>query len=141
MKSSSFLFGIIGTLLIALTTTGINNFQISKEVDEQPIFKEEKRALKKVDLLGTYIVKSDKNSKLTLKNDGTYELIISVCEKHITLTGKYELTNTKLKLKNTASSYEDLKDNEELSFTIVDENIIKSDESLMCTSQGTLFEK
>ena len=141
MKSSSFLFGIIGTLLIALTTTGINNFQISKEVDEQPLFKEEKRALKKVDLLGTYIVKSDKNSKLTLKNDGTYELIISVCEKHITLTGKYELTNTKLKLKNTANSYEDLKDNEELSFTIVDENIIKSDESLMCTSQGTLFEK
>ena len=141
MKSSSFLFGIIGTLLIALTTTGINNFQISKEVDEQPLFKEEKRALKKVDLLGTYIVKSDKNSKLTLKNDGTYELIISVCEKHITLTGKYELTNTKLKLKNTANFYEDLKDNEELSFTIVDENIIKSDESLMCTSQGTLFEK
>ena len=141
MKSSSFLFGIIGTLLIALTTTGINNFQISKEVDEQPLFKEEKRALKKVDLLGTYIVKSDKNSKLTLKNDGTYELIISVCEKHITLTGKYELTNTKLKLKNTANFYEDLKDNEELSFTIVDENIIKSDESLMCTSQVTLFEK
>lgn len=141
MKSSSLLFGLIGTILIALTTSGINNLQIKNEVDDHPLFMEEKRVLKKVDLLGTYTVKSDKNSKLTLNNDGTYVLIIDVCEKHITLNGRYELTNTKLKLKNTANSYEDLKGNEELSFTILDENLIKSDESLVCTVQGTLFEK
>ena len=140
MKGSSLLFGIIGTIIIALTT-GINGLQPVNEIEDKPLFMEEKRVLKKVDLLGTYIVKDDKNVKLTLKNDGTYELTISVCEKYITLNGRYELTDTRLKLKNTANSYDDLEGNEELSFTIMGDNLIKSDESLICTVQGTLFEK
>ena len=140
MKGSSLLFGIIGTIIIALTT-GINGLQPVNEIEDKPLFMEEKRVLKKVDLLGTYIVKDDKNVKLTLNNDGTYELTISVCEKYITLNGRYELTDTRLKLKNTANSYDDLEGNEELSFTIMGDNLIKSDESLICTVQGTLFEK
>ena len=140
MKGSSLLFGIIGTIIIALTT-GINGLLPANEIEDKPLFMEEKRVLKKVDLLGTYIVKDDKNVKLTLKNDGTYELTISVCEKYITLNGRYELTDTRLKLKNTANSYDDLEGNEELSFTIMGDNLIKSDESLICTVQGTLFEK
>ena len=140
MKGSSLLFGIIGTIIIALTT-GINGLLPVNEIEDKPLFMEEKRVLKKVDLLGTYIVKDDKNVKLTLKNDGTYELTISVCEKYITLNGRYELTDTRLKLKNTANSYDDLEGNEELSFTIMGDNLIKSDESLICTVQGTLFEK
>ena len=140
MKGSSLLFGIIGTIIIALTT-GIKGFLPANEIEDKPLFMEEKRVLKKVDLLGTYIVKDDKNVKLTLNNDGTYKLTISVCEKYITLNGRYELTDTRLKLKNTANSYDDLEGNEELSFTIMGENLIKSDESLICTVQGTLFEK
>ena len=37
--------------------------------------------------------------------------------------------------------YDDLDGNEELSFTIIDGNTIKADESLVCTMQETLFEK
>ena len=141
MKSSSLFFGILGTIAIALATSSVNGMQAKIYDDDQPLIIEQKRTLKKNDLLGTFIVKNDKNTKLTLKNDGTYSLYINVCEKYLHLTGKYELTDTKLKLKNSASSYEDLEANEELSFTIVDRNTIKSDESLVCTVQETLFEK
>ncbi len=141
MKSSSLFLGLIGTVAIAFVTTNINNVQTKIYDSDAPLHIEEKRVLKKNDLLGTYIVKNDKNTKLTLNNDGTYSLSINVCEKYLELSGRYELTDTKLKLKNSADSYDDLNGNEELSFTIVDEKSIKSDESLVCTTQETLFEK
>lgn len=141
MKSRSLFFGILGTIAIAFATSSVNSMQAKIYDEEQPLIIEQRRTLKKKDLLGTYIVKNDKNAKLTLYNDGTYSLYINVCEKYLNITGTYELTDTKLKLKNSANSYQDLEGNEELSFTIVDENTIKSDESLVCTVQETLFEK
>ena len=141
MKSSSLFFGLIGMIAIAIASTQINNIQIRVYDSEIPLLNSQTRTLKKNDLLGTYIVKNDKNAKLTLNDDGTYSLSINVCEKYITLSGSYELTDTKLKLKNSANSYEDLEGNEELSFTILDDKSIKSDESLVCTTQETLFEK
>ena len=141
MRSSSLLLGLVATVALAFVTTNLNNMQTKLYDGEIPTYNEQRKSLKKSDVLGTYIVKNDKNTKLTLNNDGTYLLVINVCEKYITLSGVYELTDTKLKLRNSADSYEDLYGNEELSFTIVDEKSIKSDESLVCTTQETLFEK
>ena len=63
-------------------------------------------------------------------------------ERDNTKTGKYELMDSKLKLYNESNlMYEDLAGNMELSFTIVNDNTIKSLEKLVCTEEGTLFEK
>ena len=87
------------------------------------------------------MVKDDKHVKLTLNDNGTYSLAINVCENYLLLSGNYELRDSKLILKNTNEMYEDLIGNEELSFTIIDNKSISSDESLVCTVQKTLFEK
>ncbi len=144
MRSNSLFLGIVGTFAVAVATTSINNFRANASItnqDDNVIVKESVSIPKKKDLLGTYIVKNDKNTKLTLKNDGTYSLTINVCKKYLLLTGTYDLRDSKLTLKNKSKYHEDLNGNEELSFTIIDEKTIKSDESLVCTSQETLFEK
>ena len=144
VRSNSLFFGIIGTFAVALAATNVESLQTNASITNQEdygIVTESVSIPKKNDLLGTYTVKSDKNTKLTLKNDGTYSLTINVCKKYLLLTGTYELRDTKLKLKNKSTYHDDLKGNEELSFTIVDENQIISDESLVCTTQETLFEK
>ena len=96
---------------------------------------------KKSDLIGTYTVKSDKKSFISLNNDGTYNLTINVCNDYLTLSGTYELRDSKLILKNNINDYDDLNNNKELNFTIIDSNKIKSDENLVCIPQETLFEK
>lgn len=141
MKNNSLFFGIIGTIAIAFAVTNVNSMQTKIYYGDKDPNLIEKRVLKKNDLLGTYTVKGDKNSNISLNNDGTYSLTINVCEKYLTLKGEYELADTKLKLKNNNYLYDDLDGNEELYFTIVDGNTIKSDESLVCTTQETLFEK
>lgn len=143
MRSNSLLFGIIGTLAVALAATNVKNIQTNIGITDHDdvIVTESVSIPKKKDLLGTFIVKNDRNSKLTLKDDGTYSLIIDVCEKYLLLTGTYELRDLKLKLHNSSSYHDDLVGNEELSFTIIDANTIMSDESLVCTTQETLFEK
>lgn len=145
MKSNSLFFGIIGALAVGLATVNAKSLQtnenITDSVEDEIIITEAIKAPTKNDLLGTYLVKKDKNTKLTLKNDGTYSLTINVCEKYLLLTGTYDLRDSKLILHNNSTYHEDLIGNEELTFTIVDENNITSDESLVCTTQKTLFEK
>lgn len=96
---------------------------------------------KKSDLIGTYTVKSDKKSFISLNNDGTYNLTINVCNDYLTISGTYELRDSKLILKNNINDYDDLNNNKELNFTIIGSNKIKSDENLVCIPQETLFEK
>ena len=144
MRSNSLFFGIIGAFAAAFAATNVESLQTNTSItnhDGNVIVTESVSIPKKHDLLGTYVVKDDKNTKLTLKNDGTYSLTINVCEKYLLLTGTYELRDSKLKLSNDSTYHKDLDGNEELSFTILDAKTIKSDESLVCTVQETLFEK
>lgn len=144
MRKNSLFFGIIGTIAVAATAVNVKSLQTNlslTNIDDNYTLQELANIPKKQDLLGTYKVKNDKNVKLTLSDNGTYSLTINVCEKYLLLSGTYELRNSKLILKNANTSYEDLIGNEELSFTIIDDHMINSDESLVCTSQKTLFEK
>ena len=146
MKSNSVFFGIFGTIAMLLAVIGMNSIiptaaGINKEDEVDITSRVETFAPKKIDLIGTYKVKNDKTSKLELFDDGRYSLIINVCEGYAVLEGNYEIRDTNIKLFNNEYAYEDLYGNEELTFTIVDENTLKSDESLVCTTQETLFEK
>lgn len=144
MRNNSLFFGIIGTVAVAVSAVNVKSLQtnlsLTNNYDDFTI-----EALanipKKNDLLGTYTVKDDRHVILTLEDNGTYSLSLNVCDNYLLLSGTYELRNSKLILKNTNESYDDLIENEELSFTIVDEHTISSDESLVCTTQKTLFEK
>ncbi len=144
MRSNSLFIGIFGTLAAFVAAYNVEvlgtNISITNQEDDS-LIATETSIPKKKQLLGTYIAKNDKNTKLILKNDGTYSLTIDVCEDHLLLTGKYELRDTNLILHNTSKYHEDLDGNEELSFTILDEHTIVSNEKLVCTIQETLFEK
>ena len=144
VKPNSFILGIIGTLTIAATAINVKSLQTNLDyasLEDDYTILELASVPKKQDLLGTYTVKNDKHVQLTLNNSGTYSLSINVCDSYLFISGIYELRNSKLILKNTNEEYEDLIKNEELSFTIIDSNNIVSDESLVCTTQKTLFEK
>ncbi len=146
MKFGSFVLGIIGAFIIFFLSTNvfslqtfIGNSDFENDVNNVGNIK---NIPKKNDLIGTYIVKKDKQSNISLKEDGTYTLTINACDNYLLLTGKYELMDSKLKLYNESNlMYEDLAGNMELSFTIVNDNTIKSLEKLVCTEEGTLFEK
>ena len=146
MKFGSFVLGIIGALIIFFLSTNvfslqtfIGNSDFENDVNNVGNIK---NIPKKNDLIGTYIVKKDKQSNISLKEDGTYTLTINACDNYLLLTGKYELMDSKLRLYNESNlMYEDLAGNMELSFTIVNDNTIKSLEKLVCTEEGTLFEK
>ncbi len=141
MKTSSILFGIIGTVAASFAVTNIKEIKTEAITDETKEIKVAITKPKRDDLFGTYYVKSDKTARLTLNNDGTYHLTINVCDDYLYLTGNYDIRDTKLKLYNNNSDYDDLAGNSELTFEIVDEKVIKSEESLICTPQETLFEK
>ena len=144
MTSRGLFFGIIGTITIATTVVNVKSLQSSvnlANIDDNYSLQSKVKIPKKKDLIGTFTVKNDKHVKLTLEDSGLYSLIINVCDNYLFLSGNYELRDSKLILKNTNNNYEDLSGNEELSFTIVDYNSITSDESLVCTTQETLFEK
>ena len=100
-----------------------------------------KEAPKKNQLIGTYTTEKNKNVKLILDEDGNYSLTIDVCENYLVLSGTYELRDSMLKLHNTSDYHSDLSKNEELTFTIIDDKNIKLEESLVCTTQNTLFVK
>ena len=144
MRNSSLFFGIIGTVAVAFTAVNVKSLQtnlsLTNSSDDINI-QDYVNVPKKKDLLGTFKVKDDKHVALTLEENGTYSLSINVCEKYLLLSGNYELRDSKLVLKNTNEEYNDLIENTELSFTIVDDHTITSDESLVCTTQKTLFEK
>ena len=95
------------------------------------------------DVSGSYIVKKDKNSKLQLNEDGTYNLNLNICNGYLELSGIYEIRDKNLYLINRVSydDYENLKENEEFHFGIVDENTIRLEEDLECVFRETLFEK
>lgn len=144
MKANGVILGIIGTLTIAATAINVKSLQTNlnlASLEDDYTVLDLAKIPKKQDLLGTYTVKNDKHVKLTLDNSGYYSLSINVCDSYLLLSGTYELRNSKLILKNTNNQYDDLIRNEELSFTIIDSNSITSDESLVCTTQETLFEK
>ena len=144
MRSSSLFFGIIGTVTVAFTAVNVKSLQTNTNLtnnDDNFTIQALVNVPKKKDLLGTFRVKEDKHATLTLEDNGTYSLYINVCNNYLLLSGSYELRDSKLILKNTNESYADLIGNNELSFTIVDDHSISSDESLVCTAQKTLFEK
>ncbi len=144
MRNRSLFFGIIGTVTVALATVNVKSLQTNlnlTKIDDDFSTQIAANRPKKQDLLGTFKVKKDKNVKLTLNDNGTYSLTINVCETYLFISGTYELRGSKLILKNNAASYDDLRENEELSFTIIDDHTVSSDESLVCTTQKTLFEK
>ena len=144
MKTNGFILGIIGTLTIAATAINVKSLQTNLNyatLEDDYTILELSSIPKKQDLLGTYTVKSDKHVELTLDDYGYYSLSINVCDNYLLLSGPYELKKLKLILKNTNDQYDDLIRNEELTFTIIDSNTITSDESLVCTTQETLFEK
>jgi len=95
------------------------------------------------DVTGSYSVKDDSNSKLLLNEDGTYSLNLNICSGYLELKGVYELRDKNIYLINRTSyeDYENLRENEEFHFLVVDDNTIKLDENLECELQGTLFEK
>ncbi len=101
-----------------------------------------KRSFSDTKLHGDYRVKDDMNTYLKLRDDFTYELSISSCEGHIKLEGTYEIFSDNLKLINTNSfsEYDTLNENEELSFTIINNKSLKLDEDLICVFSETLFE-
>jgi hypothetical protein len=136
-------FGVIGAVVFVLLATNAQTLQTSlvSASELENIKTIETKTFKKNDLTGTYLVKKDKNSKLELRNDGTYYLNINVCENYLLITGKYEIRDSKIILYNANYSYDDLNGNDELTFTILDDKTIKSDESLVCTIQETLFER
>ena len=95
------------------------------------------------DVSGSYEVEKDKNSKLVLIEDGTYSLNLNICGGYLELQGVYEIRDKHLYLLNKVKyeDFEDLKDNEEIKFTLVDENTIKLEEDLECVFRETVFEK
>lgn len=97
----------------------------------------------KINILGNYVVKDDKNSRLIIKENGEYELHINLCHGYLETSGTYETSNDKLRLLNEEiyEEYPTLYENKEFSFTIIDENTIRLDEDLVCLFQNTLFEK
>ena len=144
MSSRGLFFGIIGTIAATTTAVIVKSLQTNInliDIDDNYSIQSRINIPKKKDLLGTFIVKNDKRVKLTLEDSGIYSLTINVCDSYLLLSGGYELRESKLILKNTNNNYEDLFGNEELSFTIIDNHTILSDESLVCTTQKTLFEK
>ncbi len=144
MRNKSLFFGIIGTVTVAVSAVNVKSLQTNLSltyIGDDYTIQSLANIPKKQDLLGTYTVKDDKHVKLILNDNGTYNLAINVCNDYLTLSGSYELRDSKLILKNTNELYDDLIGNEELSFTIKDDKSIISDESLICTVQETLFEK
>lgn len=97
----------------------------------------------KVNTLGEYVVKNDKMSRLIIKDNGEYTFFINVCDSYLEVSGKYVLADKKLKLVNDTSfiGYPTLEENEEFSFTVIDDDMIRLDEDLECLYQNTLFEK
>lgn len=144
MKTNGIILGIIGTLTVAATAINVKSLQTNLNyatLEDDYTILELASIPKKQDLIGTYTVKNDKHVELSLDDYGYYSLSINVCDSYLLLSGPYELRNSKLILINTNDQYDDLIKNEELTFTIVDSNKITSDESLVCTTQETLFEK
>ena len=137
MKNSLLIFLIIGSFFFSFAIKNVNSeTMIYNAVDDYY-----NKIPRKKDLVGKYTIKNDKKSYLLLNNDGTYSLLINVCNNYLLLSGLYELRDTKLILKNTIADYEDLKDNNELNFTIIDDHRIRNDENLVCTTQDSLFER
>ena len=101
------------------------------------------RNLTIADISGSYEVKKDKGSKLQLNDDGTYNFNLNICDGYLELSGVYEIRDKKLYLINRVSyeDYENLKENEEFHFSIIDDNTIKLEEDLECLFRETLFEK
>lgn len=102
----------------------------------------EKNKSSKNQIKGLYKISIDKNSYLYL-SAGNYELSINVCNGYVKVDGKYEVINNKLNLINTYQNeeYNTLKDNNEFSFVIVNNDTIMLNENSECLGQGTLFER
>lgn len=94
-------------------------------------------------IYGTYIVKNDKKSSLSLLDGGKYILVINKCDGYLTLEGTFEIRDKKIILNNSeyVSDIKNLNNNEELSFIIIDTNTIRLEEELACLYQNTLFER
>ena len=143
MRSNVLFIIIIGVVSLFITIPHIDALKTSINITkEKDIFvARTKETPKKNQLIGTYTTENNKSVKLILGEDGNYSLTIDVCENYLVLSGTYELRDSVLKLHNTSNYHSDLNNNEELTFTIIDDKNLKLDESLVCTTQNTLFVK
>jgi hypothetical protein len=143
MRSNVLFIIIIGVLSLFITIPHIDALKTSiNTTKEKDIFvARTKETPKKNQLIGTYTTENNRSVKLILGEDGIYSLTIDVCENYLVLSGTYELRDSVLKLHNTSNYHSDLNNNEELTFTIIDDKNLKLDESLVCTTQNTLFVK
>ncbi len=143
MRSNVLFIIIIGVVSLFITIPHIDALKTSINITkEKDIFvARTKETPKKNQLIGTYTTEKNKSVKLILGEDGNYSLTIDVCENYLVLSGTYELRDSVLKLHNTSNYHSDLNNNEELTFTIIDDKNLKLDESLVCTTQNTLFVK
>lgn len=149
-------FIVVVTLLVCFDSYLIMQIEEKEEKEESGIFikaddidknvNKTKEIIENIEeskkVYGTYNVKSDKNSLLQLKEEGNYVLTVNKCDGYLTLEGTYEIRDKKLILNNTAiSDIENLSNNSEISFTIVDSNTIRLEEDIACLYQGILFER
>lgn len=143
MRSHSLFFIIVGVVSLFVTIPHIEALRtnVSTAKKDDIFVAKTKETPKKNQLIGTYTTEKNKNVKLILDEDGNYSLTIDVCENYLVLSGTYELRDSMLKLHNTSDYHSDLSKNEELTFTIIDDKNIKLEESLVCTTQNTLFVK
>ncbi len=143
MRSHSLFFIIVGVVSLFVTIPHIEALRtnVSMAKKDDIFVAKTKEAPRKNQLIGTYTTEKNKNVKLILDEDGNYSLTIDVCENYLVLSGTYELRDSMLKLHNTSDYHSDLSKNEELTFTIIDDKNIKLEESLVCTTQNTLFVK
>ena len=144
-NTESIFFQTIGLIAILIIVIGGYSLYTDKQnkKDDNDSGMNKSPIIEKINVIGTYKVKKDKNSKLIIKEHGEYELSINLCSGYLTINGRYEQIDKSLRLINDMNNeeYENLNNNREISFTIVDENTIRLDEDLECLHQKTLFEK
>lgn len=147
-KVENVFFKVTGIFAVLVLVLGLYLFYTSEEDldNNKNLYNENinrNNQSKSFDIIGEFIVKDDKNSKLIIKDNGEYELNINLCNGYLTTTGKYELVENKLRLLNEKvyNEYPSLKDNYEFSLSVVDDNTLRLEEDLVCLFQKTLFER
>lgn len=147
-KVENVFFKVTGVFAVLVLVLGLYLFYTSEEDldNNKNLYNENinrNNQSKSFDIIGEFVVKDDKNSKLIIKDNGEYELNINLCNGYLTTTGKYELVENKLRLLNEKvyNEYPSLKDNYEFSLSVVDDNTLRLEEDLVCLFQKTLFER
>ena len=137
-KMESFI--VIGVLFVLVIVIMIFSSATNNNPNATPL--SGNRSLTLESATGKYVSVTDKAAYLYLDEEGTYLLNVNVCNGYLELDGIYELRNDKLVLinKNKYPDYENLKDNDEINLSKIDDVFVLN-EDLVCTPQDTSFKK